>query len=131
MPLIPRVLLNKEVARYATAYWLKDILKGSHRLNQVCLLATREWDSDSRGLYNLHQESLWKVAIIRKQNKRFPFIDSNVLTVVKMPSIKKYCLGIRDSLESSWELKKFILQSSKNFSKMVRFMLGLVKKIWW
>ena len=40
MPLIPRVLLNKSVARYATAYWLKDILRGSHRLNQVCLMAT-------------------------------------------------------------------------------------------
>ena len=41
-----------------------------------------------------------------------------------MRSVKKYCLGIRDSLGSSWELKKFILQSSKNFSKMVRFILG-------
>ena len=54
MPLIPRVLLNKAVTRYATAYWLKDILRRSHWLNQVCLKTTREWDSDSRGLYNLH-----------------------------------------------------------------------------
>ena len=54
MPLIPRVLLNKAVARYATAYWLTDILRRSHWLNQVCLKTTSEWDSDSRGLYNLH-----------------------------------------------------------------------------
>ena len=52
MPLIHGLLLNKALARYATAYWLKVIvcfrsnshtgLRGSHRLDQVCLMAALE-----------------------------------------------------------------------------------------
>ena len=42
MPLIPRVFLNRAVARYATAYWLKDILRGRKVLNfqLLCSVAT-------------------------------------------------------------------------------------------